>query len=50
MVKLILGGSEGLTGAVSRLLNEAAEMAIRDGTEQISGKHLELAIGVVAHH
>lgn len=49
MVKLILGCSEGLTGAVSRLLNEAAEMAIRDGSEQISGRHIEQAIGVVAH-
>ena len=49
MVKLILGCSEGLTGAVSKLLNEAAEMAIRDGSEQISGRHIEQAIGVVAH-
>ena len=49
MVKPILGCSEGLTGAVSRLLNEAAEIAIRDGSEQISGRHIEQAIGVVAH-
>jgi len=50
IVEFLLAASGGLTGEVSRLLNEAAEMAIRDGSEQISGKHLELAIGVVAHH
>ena len=47
-VKLILGGSDGLTGEVSRLLNAAAEMGIRDGTEQISLKHLESAVAVAA--
>ena len=30
-----------LTGEVVRILNEAAELAIRDGTERVTLEHLE---------
>lgn len=46
IVKLILAGSDGLTGAVSNILNRAAEMSIRDGSECISLEHLEHAISI----
>ena len=41
IVQFLLAASEGLLGEVSRLLNEAAEMAIRDGSERVTLAHLE---------
>lgn len=41
VVQFILAVSAGLTGEISRLLNEAAAMAILDGTERITLGHLE---------
>ena len=41
VVEFLLAASGGLTGEVSRLLNEAAELAIGDATERITMKHLE---------
>jgi AAA+ superfamily predicted ATPase len=46
MVRVILAGSDGLTGAVSNILNQAAERAIRDGSESISLEHLEHASSI----
>ena len=41
IVQFVLADSGGLTGAMARLLNEAAELAIRDRSEKISLAHLE---------
>ncbi len=41
VVELQLAASGGLTGEISRLLNEAAELAIRDASARITMKHLE---------
>ena len=41
IVQFMLAASNGLTGEVARLLNEAAELAIRDRTERITIAHLE---------
>lgn len=43
VVEFLLAASGGLTGEVSRLLNEAAELAIVDATERITMQHLEHA-------
>ena len=47
VVEFLLAASGGLTGEVSRLLNEAAELAIGDASERITMKHLE-HVGQVA--
>lgn len=41
IVQFLLAASAGLTGEVSRLLNEAAELAIQDRSERITLAHLE---------
>ncbi|MGJ7498498.1 TniB family NTP-binding protein [Variovorax sp. RT4R15] len=41
VVQFMLAASSGLTGDVVRILNEAAELAIRDGTESVTLAHLE---------
>src|SRR5258706_7403606 len=41
VVEFLLAASGGLTGEVSWLLNEAAELAIDDASERITMKHLE---------
>lgn len=41
IVQFILVASGGLTGEISRLLNEAAALAVLDGSEQITLAHLE---------
>jgi hypothetical protein len=41
IVQFILVASGGLTGEISRLLNEAAALAVLDGSEQITIAHLE---------
>ncbi|WP_354686653.1 TniB family NTP-binding protein, partial [Cupriavidus necator] len=41
VVSAVLGASGGLTGEVSRLLNSATELAIRDGREMIDVSHIE---------
>ena len=46
IAEFLLGASTGLTGEVSRLLNEAAEHAILDRTERITLAHLEHAAHV----
>jgi hypothetical protein len=46
IAEFLLGASDGLTGEVSRLLNEAAEHAILDRTERITLAHLEHAAHV----
>lgn len=43
IVQFVLGVSDGVTGAVTLLLNQAAELAIRDRTEKITLVHLEHA-------
>ncbi|WP_258234451.1 TniB family NTP-binding protein [Cupriavidus pinatubonensis] len=43
VVTAILAASGGLTGEVSRLLNSATELAIRDGREMIDVSHIEHA-------
>ena len=43
IVQFLLAASGGLLGEVSRLLNDAAEQAIRDGSEQITLAQLEVA-------
>ena len=48
IVEFLLAASGGLTGEVSRLLNEAAELAIVDATERITLRHLEHVGQVVA--
>ena len=47
IAQFMLAASDGLTGEVSRLLNEAAEMAIRDGSERVTLTHLEHVAQVV---
>ncbi|WP_119153597.1 TniB family NTP-binding protein [Caldimonas tepidiphila] len=47
VVQFMLAASAGLTGEVSRLLNEAAELAIRDASERITLAHLEQVARVV---
>ena len=47
IAQFLLAASEGLLGEVSRLLNEAAEMAIRDGSERVTLAHLEHVVQVV---
>ena len=47
IVQFMLAASDGLTGEVSRLLNEAAEIAIRDGSERVTLTHLEHVAQVV---
>lgn len=41
IAQYVLAASYGLTGEVSRILNAAAELAIRDGNESIKLYHLE---------
>ena len=41
IVQFILVASGGLTGEISRLLSEAAALAVLDGSEQITRAHLE---------
>jgi hypothetical protein len=41
IVQFLLAASAGLTGEVSWLLNDAAELAIRDRSERITLAHLE---------
>ena len=41
VVQFMLAASAGRTGEVVRILDEAAELAIRDGTESVSLAHLE---------
>ena len=41
LVQYLSAASGGLLGEVSRLLNDAAEAAIRDGSERITLGHLE---------
>jgi hypothetical protein len=41
IVQFIVAASAGLTGEISRLLNEAAAMAILDGAERITLAHVE---------
>lgn len=48
VVQFILAASAGLTGEVVRILNEAAELAIRDSTESVSLAHLEYVAKVPA--
>lgn len=43
VVSAVLAASGGLTGEVSRLLNSATELAIRDGREMIDVSHIEHA-------
>lgn len=43
IAQFLIAASGGLLGEVSRLLNDAAEEAIRDGSEQISLAQLEVA-------
>lgn len=43
IVQFVLAASQGLTGEISRLLNEAATLAVTDGAEQITMAHLENA-------
>nr|WP_240805063.1 TniB family NTP-binding protein [Cupriavidus oxalaticus] len=43
IVTAVLAASGGLTGEVSRLLNAATELAIRDGREMIDVSHIEHA-------
>ena len=43
VVQFVLAASGGLTGEISRILNEAAAMAIKDGSELITLAHLEHA-------
>ena len=43
VVQFVLAASGGLTGEISRLLNDAAAMAVKDGSEQITLAHLEHA-------
>lgn len=45
IVQFVLSSSAGLTGEISRLLNGAAALAIHDGTEMITLKHLEFVAG-----
>jgi len=49
IVQYVLAASDGLTGEVSRILNAAAELAIRDGNESIALHHLEQVTRVAAH-
>jgi hypothetical protein len=42
-VQFLIAASGGLLGEVSRLLNDAAEQAICDGSEQITLAQLEVA-------
>ena len=41
IAQFVLAASDGLTGEISRLLNEAAALAITDGTEHITLEHLK---------
>ena len=41
LAQFVLSASKGLTGEISRLLNEAAALAITDGTERITLEHLK---------
>jgi hypothetical protein len=41
IVQFVLSASGGLTGEISTLLNNAAELAIRNGDELIDMTHLE---------
>ena len=43
IVQYLVAASGGLLGEVSRMLNAAAELAIRDGSERVSLQHLEQA-------
>ncbi|MCC8396839.1 TniB family NTP-binding protein [Paraburkholderia sp. MMS20-SJTR3] len=49
IVRYVLAASDGLTGEVSRILNAAAELAIRDGNESIALHHLEQVAPIAAH-
>ena len=41
LVQLVLAATGGITGAIAQLLTHAAELAIRDRSEQIAAAHLE---------
>ena len=41
IVQFMLATSGGLTGEIARILNDAAELAIRDGSESVTLVHLE---------
>ena len=47
-MQFLIAASSGLLGEVSRILNDSAEAAIRDGTERIGQAHLEAAAHAVA--
>ena len=47
VVEFLLAAGGGLTGEISRLLDEAAELAISDASERITMKHLK-HVGQVA--
>jgi Cdc6-like AAA superfamily ATPase len=49
IVQYVLAASDGLTGEVSRILNAAAELAIRDGNESIKLYHLEQVTHIAVH-
>ena len=44
IVQYLVAASGSLLGEVSRMLNTAAEQAIRDGSERVSLQHLEQAL------
>ena len=48
LVQLVLAATGGLTGAIAQLLTRAAELAIRDRSEQISMARLEEVAQLVA--
>ena len=48
IVQYLVAASGGLLGEVSRMLNAAAEQAIRDGSERVSLQHLEQASHALA--
>ena len=43
VVQFVLAASGGLTGEISRILNEPAAIAIKDGSELITLAHVEHA-------
>lgn len=47
IAQYVLAASSGLTGEVSRILNAAAEVAIRNGEEAIRLNHLEQATSII---
>lgn len=45
IAQLVLSASDGVTGKIPRLRNEAAALAITDGTENITLEHLKHVVG-----